>query len=334
MASGDHLRALLKAYIKGDEAQFHSVAMQIAANEARAGHGKLAEELRNLIDASKVRVPQASSMPIPMAKPRGEVADLLSVSYPNVRLTDMVLDDTTTRILKRVLLEHKTISEIRSHGLAPRKKLLLLGPPGTGKTLTASALAGELGLPLFVVRLDRLITRYMGETAAKLRLVFDAIAQTRAVYLFDEFDSIGSERSLSNDVGEIRRVVNSFLQMVEQDTSDSLIIAATNHADMLDQALFRRFDDIIHYNLPNQERIATALKSKLSDFRSGRMGWVRLAKMAAGLSYGDLSRATEDAIKGAIIERRAVVERDLAMAIAERQASTGRFQPKAKHIRK
>lgn len=322
MANADQLRALLKAYAKGDEVQFQSVAMQIAANEARAGHGKLAEELRSLIDAAKVRVPQPGPTPIPINKPRGEVADLLTVTYPNVRLTDLVLADETRKVLERVLREHKTIREIRSHGLTPRKRLLLLGPPGTGKTLTASAMAGELGLPLFVVRLDRLITRYMGETAAKLRLIFDAIAQTRAVYLFDEFDSIGSERGLANDVGEIRRVVNSFLQMVEQDSSDSLIIAATNHANILDKALFRRFDDIIHYAMPTQQQIATALKAKLSGFKSGRMPWVSLAKAAAGLSYADIARATEDAVKHAIIERRAVIKEDLANAIAERKSAT------------
>lgn len=322
MANADQLRALLKAYANGDEALFQSVAMQIAANEARSGHGKLAEELRSLIDAAKVRVPQPGPTPIPLAKPRGEVADLLTVTYPNVRLADMVLADGTRKILGRVLKEHKNIREIRSNGLAPRKRLLLLGPPGTGKTLTASAMAGELGLPLFVVRLDRLITRYMGETAAKLRLVFDAIAQTRAVYLFDEFDSIGSERGLTNDVGEIRRVVNSFLQMVEQDSSDSLIIAATNHANILDKALFRRFDDIIHYDLPTTKQLAETLKSKLSGFKSGRMPWIALAKTATGLSYGDITRATEDAVKHAIIERRAVTKDDLANAIAERKSAT------------
>ncbi len=165
-----------------------------------------------------------------------------------------MLSPGTKRKLDRVIREHKAIQVIRSSGLAPRRKLLLSGKPGTGKTLTASALAGELGLPLFVVRLDGLITKFMGETAAKLRLVFETLTQTRGVYLFDEFDSIGSARGLTNDVGEIRRVVNSFLQMVEQDHSDSLVIAATNHVGILDHALFRRFDDVIEYELPDKSR--------------------------------------------------------------------------------
>jgi SpoVK/Ycf46/Vps4 family AAA+-type ATPase len=330
MATSDQLKALLKAYAHNDEAQFTSIAMQIAANEAKAGHGKLAEELRALIDEAKVRQPSRSPSPIPLARPKGEVADLLTVTYPKVRLADMVLAQETRRVLDRVLKEHKTIRDIRAHGLSPRKKLLLLGPPGTGKTLTASALAGELSLPLFVVRLDRLITRYMGETAAKLRLIFDAIAQTRAVYLFDEFDSIGSERGLGNDVGEIRRVVNSFLQMVEQDISDSLIIAATNHATILDRALFRRFDDIITYELPAGDQIAAVLKAKLAGFKSGGIEWTKLAKAAQGLSYGDLTRAVEDAIKKAIIEQHAVSNADLAAAISERRATTNPIKPKRK----
>lgn len=318
MPSADQLKALLRAYAQGDDAQFYSVAMQIAAGEARSGHGKLAEELRELIDRARVRVPSGPS-PIPIARPRGEVADLLTVSYPKTRLNDLVLASKTRNILDRVICEHRTVQDIRAHGLAPRKKLLLVGPPGTGKTMTASAIAGELSLPLFTVRLDRLITRYMGETATKLRLVFDAIAQTRAVYLFDEFDSIGSERHLSNDVGEIRRVVNSFLQMVEQDSSDSVIIAATNHPSILDRALFRRFDDIVRYVLPTREEIRTALKAKIAGVRSGSpIHWLRLANLAKGLSYADITRAAEDALKHALIERRALTQTDLSAAIAER----------------
>jgi SpoVK/Ycf46/Vps4 family AAA+-type ATPase len=170
----------------------------------------------------------------------------------------------------------------------------------------------------------------MGETAAKLRLIFDAITNTRAVYLFDEFDSIGSERGLSNDVGEIRRVVNSFLQMVEQDASDSIIIAATNHAAILDKALFRRFDDIIHYALPTQKQAEVQLKSKLANFISGRFAWTVMAKAAAGLSYGDIARATEDAIKHAIIEKHPISKDDLLAAIVERRSASTVTKPKPK----
>lgn len=323
MPSNEQIKALLASHAEGDEAQFYSIAMQIAAGEARLGHGKAAEELRILIDKAKSRTSVAASrVPIPLARPRGELVDVLSVSYPKINLADMVLSKAIATKLGRVIREHKAVRPIRSHGLAPRRKLLLVGKPGTGKTLTASALAGELGLPLFVVHLDGLITKFMGETAAKLRLIFEAIGQTRGVYLFDEFDSIGSERGLGNDVGEIRRVVSSFLQMVEQDQSDSLIVAATNNIGLLDQALFRRFDDIIKFDLPDIERIKLALKSKLSGFKPTKIKWAEAAKLAIGMSFADLTRASEDAIKDALISDRTTVgQADLMAAIRERQSA-------------
>lgn len=321
MASAEQLKALLRSHIDGDEPQFFSIAMQLAAHEAKLGHGKLAKELRELIDKAKVSAHEAKTGPIPLAKPRGELSGLLSVAYPKLRLADMVLSAPVRHRLERLIKEHRQIRKIRAHGLAPRKKLLLVGPPGTGKTLTASVLAGELGLPLFVVRLDSLMTKFMGETAAKLRLIFDAIAQTRGVYLFDEFDSIGSQRGLPNDVGEIRRILNSFLQMVEQDDSDSLLLAATNHPEILDHALFRRFDDVVEFQLPETQEVINTIKTKLAGFSESGVKWEKLAEAASGLSYGDITRACEDAIKDAIIhDKERVSHADLKRSIEERQA--------------
>lgn len=321
MPTADQIKALLSSHAEGDEAQFFSVAMQIAASEARQGHGKLAEEIRALIDRAKSRTGIAGVSPIPLAKPRGELADILSASYPDTKIADMVLAEILEKRLARVVREHRAVRSIRSKGLSPRRKLLLVGKPGTGKTLTASALAGELGLPLFVVRLDGLITKFMGETSAKLRLIFDAMNQTRGVYLFDEFDSIGSERGLSNDVGEIRRVVNSFLQMVERDESDSLIIAATNHIDLLDRALFRRFDDIIEFDRPDETRINELLKRRLAGFKTKGVRWADIARVALGLSYADIVRAVEDAIKTVLIEDRDIISHaDIMAGVRERKA--------------
>lgn len=327
MPKADYIKALISSYAEADEAQFFSIAMQIAAAEARAGHGKAAKEIKDLVAKSRGRISgtQGTGRPIPLARPKGELADLLSVSYPKTKLTDMVFDKPVETQLTRVVEEHKAISRIRTHGLSPRRKLLLVGAPGTGKTLTASALAGELGLPLFVVRLDGLITKFMGETSAKLRLIFEAMTRTRGVFLFDEFDSIGSGRDLGNDVGEIRRVVNSFLQMVEQDQSDSLIIAATNHARLLDRALFRRFDDMITYELPNAEQIRLLLRAKLGNFkRVGRFRWSEVATKAVGLSYADIVKAAEDTIKSAIIDERDVITSDdLLSSINQRLTTAG-----------
>lgn len=327
MANANQLKALLQSHLEGDDSRFYSVAMQVAAHEAKRGHGKLAEELRTLVDQAKANraiVPERKAVPI--SKPRGELANLLSVSYPKARLGDMVLNSDLAQQLDRIIREQRHAAEILSHGLTPRRKLLLVGPPGTGKTMTASVLAGELGLPLFQVRLDGLITKFMGETAAKLRQIFESTHQARGVYFFDEFDAIGSQRGLANDVGEVRRILNSFLQMIEQDDSHSIIIGATNHPDILDNALFRRFDDLLHYELPDDVHIASVLKSRLSRMTVKNTSWKRLATKANGLSYAELSRAADEVLKTALIERAEnISEKDISQALEERRKLSHRL---------
>ena len=329
MASAEQLKALLKSHLEGDDDRFFSVAMQVAAHEAKLGHGKLAQELRAMIDDAKSR--RGATSPVPIGRPRGELANLLEDSYPKARLAEMILGKELSQQIERVIREQRHAGRILEHGLAPRRKLLLVGPPGTGKTMTASVLAGELGLPLLQVRLDGLITKFMGETAAKLRQVFDATGRTRGVYFFDEFDAIGSQRGLANDVGEIRRVLNSFLQMIEQDRSHSLVIAATNHPDLLDPALFRRFDDVLHYDLPDRSQIAQLLRARLSESTLKRVRWTSLAETAAGLNYAEVTRAANEVLKDALIHRRSRVgEADIRIMLEERKSISDRLTGKTK----
>lgn len=317
MANAEQIKALIKSHIEGDEERFRTIALQMAASAARKGQGKFAEELKSLVDSLRTRsivhAPTRSS-PIPVVQPRGELAGLLSVQYSKLRLNDVVLDKETASRLHRVVLENHQKAKLKSFGLHQRKKLLILGPPGTGKTMTASALAGEMNLPLFTILLDGLITKFMGETAAKLRLIFDAMQSTTGVYLFDEFDSVAGKREARNDVGEIRRVLNSFLQFLEQDQSDSLIIGATNHPELLDKAVFRRFDDVIEYQLPDEERVNFLLQERLSSFDTSSVDWSSVVVEASGLSYADIVSGINDAAKEAILSDEKSIRTEVLMS--------------------
>jgi len=220
MGNKDQVKALVRSHAEGDDERFYAIAMQVAAQAARQGHTSFAQELRDLVDQAKARTKTVAfgmrTKPVPVVKPRGELAGLLTATYPTTRLVDMALDEAVGSRIDEVLLEQRQRDRIREHGLSPLRRLLLIGPPGTGKTMTTAALAGELGLPLFTIQLDGLITKYLGETASKLRPIFDATQETRAVFFFDEFDALGGERAARNEVGEIRRVLNSFLQFLEQ----------------------------------------------------------------------------------------------------------------------
>ena len=324
MASAEQLKALLRSHLEGDNDRFISVAMQVAAHEAKVGHGKLATELRDIIDKAKSQ--RGAGSPVPIGRPRGELANLLEASFPKARLGDMILGKALARRIDRIIREQRHAGRILDHGLSPRRKLLLVGPPGTGKTLSASVLAGELGLPLLQVRLDGLITRFMGETAAKLRQIFDATGQTRGVYFFDEFDAIGSERGIDNDVGEIRRVLNSFLQMIEQDDSHSIVMAATNHPRVLDQALFRRFDDILHFEMPDECQIAELLKTRVGPRASQDIAWSDLAGRAVGLSFADVARVANDVLKDALVgQRQQIQQEEIRAVIDERKAASDKL---------
>lgn len=326
MATAEQVKALIRSHAEGDDMRFYAIAMQVAAQAARSGHGKFAQELRELVDHVKARAkafePTRGPKPVPLAQPRGELAGLLSVGYPKTRIADMALPEMLRARLERLLTEQRERDRLRGHGFSPMRKLLLVGPPGTGKTMTAAALAGELGLPLFSIQLDGLITKYMGETAAKLRLVFDAIQSTRGVYLFDEFDALGGERGSKNDVGEIRRVLNSFLQFLEQDESDSIVLGATNHVGLLDRALFRRFDAVLEYSLPTQETTTHIMRGRLVLLDTSNIDWHAAAKAAEGLSHAEIAMACEQAAKNAILDHTtAVRDTELVAALAERRST-------------
>jgi SpoVK/Ycf46/Vps4 family AAA+-type ATPase len=319
MPNARHVLALLKTHIRGDDQEFMSVAMQVAAQEARQGHTKVADQIRELIDRAKLERTQ-SQQRLLVLEPKGDLASLVTLQEPTARLASLVLPMELEARLRRVLLEYRQQRRLRDHDLQPRRKLLFVGAPGTGKTTAAAAMAAELHIPLLVARLEGIITKFMGETAAKLRTIFDAMTIRAGVYLFDEFDALGTRRNQANDVGEIRRVLNSFLQFLEKDTSDSLVIAATNHPELLDRALFRRFDDIIEFAAPDRELAQALMKSRLANFELHELRWSELLIEGDGLSQAELVRASDDAAKDAVLGESNVVAHDrLLAAIRERK---------------
>lgn len=318
MASAEQVKALLRSHMDGDDDHFYAVAMQVAAREARRGHGKLAEELRSLIDESKGKRGLGSLLEI--GRPHGDLTSILGARYPKSRLKHIVVPAPLRFQIERIIREQHHADRILNRGLTLRRKLLLVGPPGTGKTLTASIFAGELGLPLLSIRLDGWITKYMGESAARLRQVFESTNRTLGVYLLHEFDAIGSRRGMANEVGEMRRTLNSFLQMIERDGSRSLVLAASNHPELLDPALFRRFDDILQYKLPDQIQIENMLRTGLAQTGTDEFDWPKLSLLAEGLSHADVTRVVNDSLKDALMgQRERACQADVERVLAERK---------------
>jgi SpoVK/Ycf46/Vps4 family AAA+-type ATPase len=264
--------------------------------------------------------------PIPISHAIKDQTGLVEMSHPQHKLVDLVAPAGLKQQLQKVLKEQMFMEKLRSHGLKPRRKILLVGSPGNGKTFTASVLSGELNYPLCKVRMDAVITKFMGESSAKLRQIFDAMHDVRGVYFFDEFDALGGERQASNDVGEARRILNNFLIMLEQDNSCGLIVCATNDVESLDRALFRRFDDIIYYGLPEESEVEYLLKAKLETYIQSDVTWPTLVQAAKGLSYAEIIIAIEDTIKDMIMESRdSISVSDILAALNTRQALNKRM---------
>lgn len=309
MATAEQIKSLINSHFSGSDERFATIALQIAAHEARSGRTNVAEEIKRIVDQSKSRTLKLN----PFQK---DLQGLIIESIPNKKLNDLVISNDIKNRLHRILTEYKQRHKLQKFGLSHRRKILLAGPPGTGKTMTASVLANEMHLPLFIVSMDKMVTKYMGETGAKLRLIFEAIKERNGIYLFDEFDAIGAERGNENEVGEMRRVLNAFLQFIENDFSESLIIAATNNLSVLDPALFRRFDDVIYFKNPDKAEVILLLKNLLGSF-IGTIDPSTISNEIEGLSHAEISLGCVDAIKDAILKDKTVVNIETLLAMIQ-----------------
>ncbi len=269
MASGKILRQLIKAGTTGDSASFRRVSEAIIDDERQKQHHLLANDLEQILYGEHLQkasprllrlVPNA-----PVDKERG--LPLLDIKQPKRSLEEFVLPEQSLKALEELLEENRRSDVLNSYGMKPAGKVLFFGPSGCGKTLAAEVVAFELDRPLAIVRLDALVSSFLGETAANLRRVFDFIAEQPLVVLFDEFDAIGKERGDSGEHGELRRVVNAVLQMMDAYQGKSLILAATNHERILDSAIWRRFDETIEIPMPGIPQLLQLFKLKFRGVR-------------------------------------------------------------------
>ncbi|NMA84123.1 MAG: ATP-binding protein [Epulopiscium sp.] len=314
MATIAQVKALLQAHFEGDHEKFKVISLQIAAHEAKVGHTTSAREIKDIVKNSPVQKTNILKF--------NKNDEALELSYANTSINQLVVSSELKKRIKRVLEEYKKRDILLKNGLKNRSKLLLEGDTGTGKTMTASVIAYELSLPLYTIQIEHLISKYMGETSAKLKKVFEQIKEYPGVYLFDEFDAIGSDRTYDNDVGEMRRILNSFLQYIEQDDSASIIIAATNNPKMLDKALFRRFDDVLEYRLPDKEQVSNLLKLNLNEFATRDILSDRVLEEAQGLNHADIVTACDESLKEALLNDTVVNESILLTFLEDRKRLT------------
>jgi len=304
MANGKILRQLFKAGSLGDQAAFRRASEAIIEEERQKQHHLLANDLEQILyggdmHAQSARKPQFA-VDIPVDKERG--LPLLDISTPKRSLEEIILPESSAAMIEEMLEEHRRAEVLRSYGMKPSGKVIFFGPPGCGKTLAAEVIAFELDRPLAIVRLDALVSSFLGETAANLRKVFEFISKHQMVVLFDEFDAIGKERSDGSEHGELRRVVNAVLQMMDAYDGQSLILAATNHENILDSAIWRRFDDAIEFPLPDRKQLTALLQLKLRGIRRQfDLDDVEMLSEFDGKSGADVERVVRRAVKRMIL---------------------------------
>jgi SpoVK/Ycf46/Vps4 family AAA+-type ATPase len=314
----DILKLLLQSHADGDEGSFRKAALQLAAAESSTGHVRVADEIRAIIAKMPATGGRKLGPVVDIAAPRGEMADILEGGHRDERLRDIILRPEVRELLLRVISENRSRDRLERFGVSPRRRLLFHGAPGCGKTLAAAVLAGEMGVPLMTVRIDALFSRFLGATAVQLRAIFAEMPRRPGVYLFDEFDSVAKARGDSQDVGEMNRVVTAFLQLIDADVSGSILVAATNHVELLDRALFRRFDVIIPFEKPTHEQLADLLELRLGTMGLGDGQAKVLAANVEGWSFADVGRACDDAVRTmALDDREKVTERDVVHALEE-----------------
>ncbi|HVF74257.1 MAG TPA: ATP-binding protein [Acidimicrobiales bacterium] len=290
------VKALMRSHQQGDDRAFHSAAEALIEDERRKRHDLLANELTAILQepTSGKRPLHVSSLK-PLPKTRDDLP-LLSISQPSVTFQDLVLPADVSSVLESVVDEFRQRSMLRAHGVRPRSTLLFVGPPGCGKSVSGAAIAGELGLAIARIQLATVVSSYLGETARNLEQIFTFLNSGSWVLQFDEFDMLGRERSDRSDHGELRRVVAAMLQIIDENNADSVFVATSNHPGLLDSAVWRRFDEVVEFPLPDEAARAALIRLKLRGVRAD-LKPTEEARRMEGLSAADIESVCLNAIR-------------------------------------
>lgn len=315
--AGRDLKELFRAFGSGDELAFRRAATAIIEEEEAKQHVALARDLRKLLASGGEAIVGTGTLPEPPLDRDGEWP-LAEVRHPRRYFGDLVLAPATLDKLQGVALEVPSWSRLGDHGVPKRHRLVFYGPPGCGKSSAAEALAAEIGLPLVVVRLDSVISSYLGQTATNIRSIMEYAESGRWVVLFDEFDALGRVRDDPTEHGEIKRVVNAFLQMLDNYRGSSLLVAATNHERLLDPALWRRFDEVVKFPRPTVHQIRAVLRKRLGLLPHRGLEIESAATKLKGLPHSAAEAAAWAALRRALLaERDHVQAKDLVEAVVD-----------------
>lgn len=325
--NADILKRVVRAIADGSQSDLDRLASKIVEAERQSGHVRIADQLDAILKQPKVKRPSSPSSvdtnrtlnELPMSRRHGET---LATLVPTDHLEHhMVLPEVVEQRFARIEAEYAARDRLRMFGLKPRKTVLLYGPPGCGKSLGAKRLAWNTGLPLMKVRFDVLISSFFGESATNLRAIFSAAKETPCVLLLDECDFIARSRTNSKDIGEVSRIVNSLLQLMEEYDAPGLLVATTNIESALDSALFRRFDDVFSIPLPGEVEIEKLLQLTLSAVKMRKpIFWDQLVVKLNGSSAAMVVKAAQDAAKAAVLAGGLALTHDmLIQAIDELQ---------------
>ncbi|SDC64170.1 AAA family ATPase [Halanaerobium congolense] len=320
MPKGEFVKDLLKAFNKNDYQAFKKVAEKIVEDEKSKSHNNLANSLQKVINSfdennsplTNYSNTSTDNYFVNFPRDQKDGSDLISIINPKNYLEDVILSEENEQVINRVLNEYFSANKLKRYNIDAKRRLLFCGPPGCGKTLTAKAIAKELNLPLLYIHMDSLISSYLGETASNLRKIFKYASQDKWVIFFDEFDTIAKNRDDKNEHGELKRSVNTFLQMLDNFKINTLLIAATNHQHLLDNAIWRRFDEIMFFDKPDKNKIKETIRKKVNIFKSD-LDLDKIAGKFIGMSYAEIERIAKEAMRYCILNDKSVLTNNILL---------------------